>query len=48
MPGVEPPGREASAPALSEPDMEPVPMSEKAPEPEPLAVEKSFEWELEL
>ncbi|MDE0001399.1 MAG: conjugative relaxase [Rhodospirillaceae bacterium] len=48
LPGVEPPRREASVPSLPEPDMEPVPVPEKLPEPEPLAVEKSFEWELEL
>ena len=48
LPGVEPPVREASAPSLTEPDMEPVPVPEKAPEPEPPAAEKSFEWKLEM
>ena len=48
LPGVEPLAREASAPSMPELDMGPVPVPEKVPEPEPPAVEKSFEWELEL
>lgn len=48
LPGVEPPGLEAPAAALPEPDMEPVPVPEKAPELQPPAPEKHIEMELEL
>ena len=48
LPGVEPPGREASELSLPEPDMEPVPVPEKAPEPEPPVPDKHIGMDLEL
>ena len=46
--GVEPPGREASVPASPVPDMEPVPVPEKALEPEPPVPDRHIEMDLEL
>ena len=48
LPEVEPLGRTVPEISLSEPDMEPVPVPENPPEPDPPSVEKSFEWEHEL
>ena len=48
LPGMEPPGHKATVPSLPEPDMEPVPIPETAPEPEPLVREKHIEMDLEL
>ncbi|MDE0006484.1 MAG: hypothetical protein OXQ29_27665, partial [Rhodospirillaceae bacterium] len=46
--GVEPPAREAPVASVPEPDMEPVPVPEKAPEPEATVREAYIEMDFEL
>ena len=45
---VEPLGLDVTEPLLAEPVVKPVPIPEKAPEPEQPVVGKSLEWEIEL